>query len=311
MSKLKVRRRRSALALALVAVAASSCNCEVERHSLEFGGKQRSYLLHLPDPVPTGPAPFVLSLHGRLGTGNGMRNSTGYNDRADAAGVVVAYPDGIDRSWADGRGVSPAAQQGIDDVGFLLALIDAIDQQIALDRERLYVMGISNGGFMTQTLACREGSRLAGVASIVSTIPAALAENCAPDRPLSALFMNGTADPLVPFEGGTVDSDVGGEIISSDAAAAHWVDHDRCDPTPEEISFDSKDDGTSIRYQRYRTCDSDTAVDYYVVEGGGHTWPGGEQYLPEGQIGVASEEIDGLGAVWDFLLAQKRAPPRG
>ncbi|MBN2360199.1 MAG: esterase [Deltaproteobacteria bacterium] len=303
------RHPKTPLLLALASVALAGCECE--RRSLDVGGQPRSFLLHKPDPAPAGPAPLVLALHGRLSTGDGMRRITGYNALADRDGAAVAYPDGIDRSWADARNASPASQQGIDDVAFLLALIEAAAEEIALDRERLYVLGISNGGFMAQTLACREGSRLAGVASIISAIPAALAGNCAPDRPLSSLFMNGTDDPLVPFAGGTVNGDAGGEVLSSDASAAHWVAHDRCDPTPEVTTRDDEDDGTLVRRQSYRGCDGDSAVDYYVVEGGGHTWPGGSQYLPEGQIGVASEELDGLGAVWDFLLAQRRQPPRG
>ncbi|MBI5548856.1 MAG: esterase, partial [Deltaproteobacteria bacterium] len=205
----------------------------------------------------------------------------------------------------------PASQQGVDDLGFLLALLEAIGQEVALDPERIYVLGISNGGFMAQTLACAAGEQIGAVASVVSTVPRSLATACAPSRPLSVLFMNGTADPLVPFEGGVVSSDVGGEILSSDAAAAHWVAHDRCGPATETRTFDEVDDGTAVKWTRYSECEGGSAVDYYVVEGGGHTWPGGGQYLPEALVGRASEELDGLEAAWDFLLAQRRCPPRG
>jgi polyhydroxybutyrate depolymerase len=292
--------------LLLGALAVGGCDCE--QRSLEHGGLQRTYLLHLPEPRPDGPAPLVLSLHGRLGTGAGQRRTTDYNTLADRDGAVVAYPDGVDRSWADARAVSPAAEQGVDDQGFLLALIDAIGEEIAIDPDRISMMGISNGGFMTQTMACAHGERLAAAASIVATIPQNSVEACAPPRPLSVLFMNGTEDPLVPFAGGEVDSDVGGEIVGSDDSAAHWVAHDRCASAPVTHVFDDADDDTSIRHDHYAGCAASRSVEHYVVEGGGHTWPGGPQYLPEGTVGRVSAELDGAQTVWNFVLAQRRAP---
>ncbi|MFH1807099.1 MAG: PHB depolymerase family esterase [Pseudomonadota bacterium] len=299
------RLRPGVAAVCLVASTLGGCECE--QRSLEHGGLSRTYLLHLPDPRPEVPPPLVLALHGRLGTAAGQRRTTGYNALADRDGVVVAYPDGVDRSWADARDVSPAHQQGVDDESFLLALIDAIDEEIAIDRDRIGMMGISNGGFMTQTMACKHGALLAGAAAVVATIPENLRDACAPAVPLSVLFMNGTEDPLVPFEGGTVDSDVGGEVLSFDDAVATWVVHDRCDASPTTTHVDEVDDDTAIRHDHYPGCASGTAVEAYAVEGGGHTWPGGGQYLPEGTVGRVSTELEGTELIWNFLLAQRRA----
>ncbi len=285
--------------------------CECEQRSLEHGGINRTYLLHLPDPRPEQPVPLVLALHGRLGTGNGQRRVTGYNTLADRDGAAVAYPDGVDRSWADARDVSPAFEQGVDDEAFLLALIDAVGEEIEIDPERIYMMGISNGGFMTQTMACTHGEKLAAATSVISTIPLKLADACNPPRPLSVLFMNGTEDPLVPFEGGEVDSDVGGEIVGSDASALHWVEHNGCGSSPDTETVDEQDDDTSVQIERFDDCASGSRVHYYKVEGGGHTWPNGGQYAPEGMVGKVSEEIEGMQVIWEFLLAQRRAPAEG
>lgn len=296
--------RLKTAAVLLMIPGAFACTCE--QRQINHDGLNRSYLLHLPKPQPEGSVPLVIALHGRLGTANGQRRSTGFNDLADRDGAVVVYPDGIDRSWADARDVSPASQQNVDDQDFLLALIDAVDNEITIDRDRISIMGISNGGFMTQTMACSHGEVFASAASVISTIPSNIAEHCQPSQALSVLFMNGTEDPLVPFVGGEVNSDVGGEIISSDDAVAHWVAHNSCAAASNQQRVDDKDDGTAVQISLYNDCESHSQVHYYVVEGGGHTWPNGSQYAPEGMVGKVSKEIEAMPIIWDFLLAQRR-----
>lgn len=118
--------------------------------SLVVGGMTRAYLLHLPPQygqlAPGQRLPLLLALHGRLGDGAGLARLTHLSAIADQHGFAVVYPDGMRRSWADGRGVTPADRIGVDDVAFLAALMDTLTQQYALDPQRIYATGISNGG---------------------------------------------------------------------------------------------------------------------------------------------------------------------
>lgn len=294
-------------ALLAISLALIAFGCDLERQHLRYQDQDRSYLLHIPNPRPTADAPLVIALHGRLGTGAGQKRSTGFNELADRDGVVVIYPDGLNRSWADARQVSPSSQQGVDDEGFILQLIAEVEKMIPIDRNRVSIMGVSNGGFMTQTMACLHAEEFSAAASAISTIPQTIFEDCQPAQPLSVLFMNGTDDPLVPFSGGQVNSDAGGEISSSDNAAKYWVEVDRCSPGYLLETLDEVEDDTIVHVHRYQNCASGTQVHYYTVEGGGHTWPGGPQYLSEDTVGRVSQELNGMQVIWDFLVQQRRS----
>ena len=100
---------------------------------LTFGGLQRNYLVHVP-PGLEQPTGLVINLHGAGMTGGAQAAMTNYNAVADQHGFVVVYPDGIDFSWADGRGASVPDRQGVDDVGFLVALADRLTQDFGIDR---------------------------------------------------------------------------------------------------------------------------------------------------------------------------------
>jgi polyhydroxybutyrate depolymerase len=167
--------------------------------SLMVGDMRRTYLLHLPARYSTAHAwPLLLAYHGRGGTGHGMLGLTHLSAVADRNGFIVAYPDGYRRSWADGRGGTPADQAGIDDVAFSLALLDTLESRYAVDRGAVGATGISNGGFMVQRLACSHSERFAAIAPVASALPPALAASCALTRPIAVLAIQGTEDPLVP-----------------------------------------------------------------------------------------------------------------
>ena len=138
------------LILALAMVVSTAPPASAQRtdssHPLAVGGRDRTYTLHLPALRDGRPLPLVVLLHGRLGTGAGMARLTSFDAIADSVGILVAYPDGWRRSWADGRMGTPADRQGVDDVAFVLAMIDDIARTVPIDRHRIYVAGISNGG---------------------------------------------------------------------------------------------------------------------------------------------------------------------
>ncbi len=273
--------------------------------SLSSGGLTRTYRGHLPSSYDGVKAlPLVLALHGNGGDGQGMQRLTHLNSIADEHGFIVVYPDGYQKSWADGRGATEADQAGVDDVSFLSALIDALANQYQVDPKRVYVTGISNGGFMTQRLACDLSNKIAAAAAVAATMPTGLAARCAPRRPVPFLLMQGADDPFVPVQGGAVKGERG-TVLSASATIQKWVSIDGCPASPATGNEpDTANDGTSVSYQLYSGCRNRSAVALYLVAGGGHTWPGGLQYLPAALIGKTSRDIDAGEVIWSFFQPQ-------
>src|SRR6201995_1899813 len=120
-------------------------------HTIAFGGLGRTYRVHKPLGL-TAAAPLVVMLHGATGTGQQAENSYGWDQLADSAKFVVAYPDGIGRSWNGNGCCSDAMRDHVDDVGFLTAMVGETSPDQPIDKSRVYAAGISNGGIMSYAL---------------------------------------------------------------------------------------------------------------------------------------------------------------
>jgi polyhydroxybutyrate depolymerase len=272
-----------------------------EKHSITVGGVTRNYLLHVPGGAAPGkPAPLVLVFHGGGGHDWNMPGFTHFDDLADEQTFLVAYPDSISRHWNDTRGESTA-----DDVGFTRALIAEIERSHSIDPHRVYATGISNGGFFSNRLACDLADKITAIASVAATMPKSLVPDCKPARPVSVLYIQGTEDPLVPIDGGKIGFVHGrarGENISLAASAQFWRERDRIASTPDIKDLpDRFDDGTHVRREIWSGGSDETEVIVYTIEGGGHTWPGGPQYLPALIVGKASQNLNATRTIWDFF----------
>ena len=298
------------LVAALVSLAAVvGRDAGTQSGKLRFDGRDRTYLLHLPPGHPAKNLPLVIVLHGSGGRGRGMERLTGLSPLADREGFAAVYPDGLWRNWNDGR--SKIAFPRTDDAGFLIALIDRLTRAGTADPHRVYVAGISNGGMMAQRLACEAPDKIAAVASIAATLPEKIEADCKPARPVSMLFIHGTKDPLVPYTGGEITSPhgipSGSRVFSLDATARFWASRDGCADAPESSSLpDKAGDGTTVRVVDYHSCRDRSAVEAYTVEGGGHTWPGGLQYLPQFLIGKTSRNLNADETMWEFFRRASR-----
>lgn len=275
--------------------------------SLPHGGLTRSYFLLVPTSYQVGqPAPLVLALHGGGGDADRMcQLQGGINELAEDEGFLVVCPQGVEQHWNDGRQTQRyrAHRESIDDVGFLLALIDHLAASYTLDLSRVYATGMSNGGMMSYRLACEAGQRLAGVAAVIANLPADL--DCRPVSPIPVMIMNGTEDPLMPFDGGQVRffRQELGEVLSTAQTAEFWAEVNHCSPAPAPVPLPEQapNDGTRIARQIYADCDPAGRLVVYVVEGGGHSWPGGPQYAPRWVIGPTSREGHAGQAIWAFF----------
>jgi polyhydroxybutyrate depolymerase len=230
---------------------------------LVFGGLPRTYTVHVPAGLEH-PAGLVLNLHGAGQTGAMQAALTNFNAVADAHGFVVVYPDGVDLSWADGRGASTPDRQGIDDVGFLTTLADRLVQDYGIDHGRVFATGMSAGAFMTQRLACKRADMFAAIAPVAGSL--GVAYPCAPSQPVSVFEVHGTADPVVPFHGGTMLGRGGySDIVAPPDMAQRWRDIDDCPSPVESVTG-------AVRLLASAGCADGTEVVFVQVDGGGHTW---------------------------------------
>ncbi|MET9486915.1 PHB depolymerase family esterase [Nocardia sp. NPDC006630] len=302
-----------------LALAAAGCRPASARASgddtmtLQSGGTSRHYLIHRPAESPAGALPVVLIFHGGGGTPESMVTSTHFDTLADAQGFLAVYPAGTGKSWNDGRGGDTrAGAAGVDDVGFVSALIDHLVADDGVDPGRVYATGISNGAMFIEDLGCRLSGKLAAIAPVAGPLPAADENDCTPAHPLAVLEMHGTADPIVPYGGGPVrvtSGNHGGRgsspVLSVADTQNFWRTRDACDPVATTALPQQSADGTSVSVET-STCASGSAVELYSVTGGGHTWPGGPQYLPKAVVGPVSHQFDATQVIWQFLSAFRR-----
>ncbi|RDH77017.1 polyhydroxybutyrate depolymerase [Mycolicibacterium moriokaense] len=230
-------------------------------HSLRAGGLDRSYLLYIPDELPAS-APLVVMLHGGFGSAQQAERAYGWDQLADTAKFVVAYPDGEGHAWnTNGGCCGRPGRENIDDVGFVTAVVADISANIGVDANRVYATGISNGGMMAYALACNTGTFAA-----IGPDSATQLDGCAAPHPTSVMHIHGTDDRLIRYDG---EPGAGVARIDGPAVAdlnAFWRRVDRC-AAPTSTTGGAITTSTA-------DCADGRGVVLTTVAGGGHEWPG-------------------------------------
>ncbi|MFY1637920.1 alpha/beta fold hydrolase [Solwaraspora sp. WMMB335] len=273
--------------------------------SITFDGYERTYRLYRPEGLAeTEPVPLVVMLHGLLGSGKQAESWYGWNAVADREGFVVAYPDSRNRAWAvteDCCGAS--ARDGVDDVGFVAALVESLGQRLSLDPDRLYLAGVSNGGMLAYRLAC-DTAIFAAVTAVATT----MLGDCPAPEPISLLHVHGTADETIPYGGGPGRRDGasrGRLPDKTDGPAVpdlvqRWQRIDECAAARTTV------DGTVTTSAA--DCPAGRAVTLITIDGAGHQWPGSEMG-PAGRLlglDAPATELDATTTSWRFFTAHPK-----
>lgn len=270
------------------------------------GGRERCYHLFVPPGYdPARPVPLVVSVHGFLSNPDSQAWITGWHRLAAREGFLVAYPQAT--SWPQRWNAGADWNAGVDDVGFFRDLLDDLTGVAAVDRSRVYVNGLSNGGGMTVRIACEAADQIAAIGTVAAAVVDL--QDCAPAGPLPLLAFHGTADPLVPYEGGDVHrrplregaelTRVPSRFLGAEAWTARWAEGNGCEPTPEVIPQQG-----DVRGVSYTGCDQGADVVLYTIEDGGHTWPGGP---PIPIVGKTSDDIDATETMWQFFQGYRQS----
>ena len=268
-------------------------------------GRERSFLVHVPaGGLPARPG-AVLVFHGGRGAADRVMESSGMNAAADQGGFLAVYPDAGGERWNNGKN---ATAGGGDDVGFVRAIIARLQQDYGVDPSRVFATGISNGGGFVYKLACDAPGLLAAIAPIAANMSEALRADCAPGQGTPVAMFSGTADPLMPYQGGRPKLDkqiqralgpATDEMVSSPDTAGFWARLNGCAGTTSTEVSDASNDGTTVTRISYTGC-SGPGVILYRINGGGHTWPGSAS--PDRRItGPTSHDIDATATMVRFF----------
>jgi polyhydroxybutyrate depolymerase len=241
-----------------------------------------------------------MALHGRPDNGYGFAFLSDMNQVAQTENFIVVYPDGYDEEWNYATGISGYPDPGTDDVQFLKDVLDDVGQTFNIDRERLYLMGFSNGGFMTQRVACEAPDTFAAFGIIGATLQVGFEEFCDGKPAVPMIFMHGTEDPSVAWDGITWQGQQLTRSITD--TLTYWAIHDDCAAEDSQVvDVPGTSTETSIRRFEFRGCADGTQIDFYAITGGGHTIPGVPDRLPAAQFGLTTTNIYAPQVLWDFF----------
>ncbi|MBX7243373.1 MAG: T9SS type A sorting domain-containing protein [Bacteroidia bacterium] len=256
--------------------------------SFTFGGQLREYRIYIPSGYSaSNPTSLVLTLHG-LGDNIMNFSGVGMNYVADTANIIVLVPQALadpllGTAWNSGAGAfGYYPNSGVNDTGFLNAMIDSTMADYAVNPLKIYVCGFSMGGFMTHRMACESNGRIAAIASVSGTRGSGIAA-CNPARNIPVAHFHGTADGTVGYTGNTFGMD-------AEPLVQFWADNNHCDAPVHTTLPDIAADGLTIDHYLYPNGWASSEVEFFKINNGAHTW----LFLPENDIDYTRE-------IWRFF----------
>jgi polyhydroxybutyrate depolymerase len=277
------------------------------RVSIHVDDRDRHFIFITPKGFkPGAPLPIVFFFHGAGGTAQQAWRTYGWTQKADAENFFVAFPEGLPvrpdgagsfllnpNIWRDGR--PGMLMRGIDDIHFFEEMLNRLEATLPIDPKRVYVTGFSNGAGMTFTLGACFADRIAAIAPVSSQSFIAINKLA---RPVPVYYLAGTADPLVPYHGGTVTLPWGNTRTTApvEHSAEVWAALDGCPPTPEVVS-----DEHGVRVVRYGPGKEDAEVLFTTIDGNGHHWPDTVELLPHAICGPTLDPFSATDRIWDFF----------
>jgi polyhydroxybutyrate depolymerase len=276
--------------------------------TIRIDAREREYILYVPPAADRQRIPLVFVLHGGGGTARLAALATGWSQKAKAVGFLVVYPQAVRPNpqrpptflrnppfWNVGSGVGHGEHEGVDDVAFIRALLDELSQRLPIDPRRVYAAGFSNGAGLTFRLGMELSEHFAAIAPVSGNRWRA---GPAPSRPVSMIYISGTADPMNPLNGAPIESPWGHvlhpmPIMETIRAWAAWTG---CPPEPRVLR---DDDG--VHRVRFGPGRQGAEVDFITIEGAGHAWPGGPSVLTERLAGTPTDKLNATDVIWEFF----------
>lgn len=290
--------------------------------SLRYDGRVRTYIVHVPRAAASGRAlPVVLAFHGGGGEAEGFKEYAGLDAVAEREGFVVAYPNGTGPlrrrllTWNAGECCGYAMNQGVDDVGFAMAVLDDLSRKTAIDPRRVYATGHSNGGMMAHRLGAERADRIAAIAPVAGAYDL---DRFAPARPVGVLHIHSVDDPRALYGGGLGPAFPGTSVRSSHRPVMEglerWRRHNGCAAEPRSLetrkgnaaSGSANQTGTLLVWEG---CAAGGSVAHWKLTGVGHGWPGNKAAARrEGLIGPSTTIVIASEEIWKFFAMHLGRP---
>ena len=271
----------------------------IQDRRISSGGLNRRYMLYWPETAGRWRNDLVIVWHGGEGGPENIAIQSLFPAAATQRGFVVVAPDAGGRKWNDGRSET---DDGIDDVQFAADIIDELDREGIIDRERVFSAGMSNGGMMTLRIASDRPELFQGYAAVSANMPEDHEADAIAAEFTRLMMFSGTADLLMPYNGGTIptsgDIGSGGTVISAPDTRGIWTDKIG-DPTPVTTTINTKADGTSVTKGIYTDpTNPSREVVFYRIIGGGHNWPG--TFSGSALNGLTTYEVNATGEIINY-----------
>ena len=303
--------------IACLAILCAGCGSTLAKNAMTSPGTstesmrvdrdKRTYRLHIPAGYRhDAPVPLLLVLHGAFSSAKKAERFSGFSNLADEHGFIVAYPNGRGllgflRHWNAGFCCGQAMRADWNDTGFLLQLIDDLSGELAVDRKRVYLAGMSNGGMLVHRFAAENPDQVAAI-TLVAAAAGARWEDAEemqappyPDSPVPALVIHARDDPTIPFEGG-LGSRADVEYLGPLDTVAFWRSANRCIQLPAEKKQLPGGDWT-----RWDNCLGGSEVALLALDQGGHAWPG-EHIDDSGEMESESAgSVNASETAWQFM----------
>jgi len=330
----------------LLSLWAGTAAAQQPQEKVQVDDVTRSYVVHLPAGYNKQQHyPLVILFHGRNQDADDMERITHFNQLADKNGIIAIYPIAARGSWnvgvrpeeapmpmrrpygrrggwggggyPGGGGGYPGGQnpgqnpeenrnrpEPPDDIAFVNQMLDQIALKYSVDSRRVYATGLAEGGLMALRAGCTTADRIAAIAPVSANLPKTMI--CLPSRPVPALFIAGTDDPIMPYGGGTYKPGRF-KVLSAEDSSKAWAKFDRCGEKPAQGKIPPAEKGKDTKTLTFSGCGDNAQVVLYSVKDGGDTWPGGQQYSSDKEIGKVSNALNADEAIWSFLANKKIA----
>lgn len=277
--------------LALPAICTAQAPAGFSEYSITSAGTQRSYVLYVPKSYGGAPVPLVFSFHGSGGVPQNQVETSRFDELADRHGFAAVFPAGAFTNSVTARSWNANVDEGVDDVQFVRDIIDDVAGMLNIDRKRIYTSGMSGGARMSSRLACELSDVLAAAAPVAGL---QYPDDCVLDRPIPIISFHGKADPVNQY------------VVSKDSrpywrmgvetALDKWRQADGC-------SLDNDGDRLSqeVTVYRWTDCQGSAEIEFYLIDNGGHTWPGGPDRGPDSPGGITNQDISASELIWKFF----------
>jgi polyhydroxybutyrate depolymerase len=260
---------------------------------IAWDGLPRTYVLHIPPGyISASRAPLVLVLHGLNGSGQSMEANSRMSAKADQENFIAVYPNATKNPDVWDTDLSPVGTKGVDDVGFIRALIDKLEHDLRIDGRRIYICGFSSGANMTYLLGAKLSHRLAAIGIVSGTIGHtynnSVEEIPSPKEPVPVIAFHGENDSTIPYHGGGQY-----KVLPVAESIKFWVNADGCGSSPQKTTSQSGD----LKIDKYGGCKDGSEVILYTFVNGKHEWP---------KLESGNDRFSANDAMWRFFVNHPR-----